>query len=140
MGHINVGRAILGGLLTGVVINIGETILNVLIVAEPMERALQARNLPPVGGAAIGGFVLLCFLLGIATVWLYAAIRPRFGPGVRTAVIVGVVVWWFAFVWPGIGDVIIGFVPPTVSAIVLAWEAAEIIIGSVAGAWLYREA
>jgi hypothetical protein len=36
-----------------------------------MEEVLQARSLPAVEGAAIGGFVLLCFLLRISIVWLY---------------------------------------------------------------------
>ena len=82
MGRINLGRVVLGGLLAGVVINLGETVLNLVVVAQEMEDSLRARNLPPVGGGAIAGFVITAFLLGIVTVWLYAAIRPRFGAGV----------------------------------------------------------
>ena len=89
MGRINVGRVLLGGLLAGLVINISETILNVVVAGQAMEDGTGARNLPPVGGSAIGGFVVITFLVGIVTVWLYAAIRPRFGPGPGTAVIAG---------------------------------------------------
>ena len=64
MGNINVGRVIVGGLLAGLIINIGETFLNLLVVAQGMDHALKLRNLPPVGGGAIAGFVLLAFLLG----------------------------------------------------------------------------
>ena len=95
MGRINAGRVILGGLLAGLVINLGETVLNLVVVAQAMEDSLRARNLPPLGGGPIAGFVILAFFVGIATVWLYAAIRPRFGPGVRTAAIAGLVVWFF---------------------------------------------
>ena len=35
------------------------------------------------------------FLCGIAAVWLYAAIRPRFGAGLKTALIAGIAVWFF---------------------------------------------
>ena len=62
-----------------------------------MEEALRASNLPALGGSAIGGFVFFAFLLGIVTVWLYAAIRPRFGAGAKTAVIAGLFVWFFAY-------------------------------------------
>jgi hypothetical protein len=49
-----------------------------------LAQALQARNLPPVGGGAIAYFVVMCFLLGILMVWLYAAVRPRLGPDPKT--------------------------------------------------------
>jgi hypothetical protein len=103
MSKMNVARVTLGGLLAGFVINIGETILNLLVVAAPMEELLKQRNLPPIGGGAIGGFVVLCFVLGIATIWLYAAIRPRFGAGPGTAAIAAVAVWGFAFVFRNSG-------------------------------------
>ena len=46
-----------------------------------MAAELTAHNLPPIGGNAIAVFVILGFVLGLVLVWLYAAIRPRFGPG-----------------------------------------------------------
>jgi hypothetical protein len=52
MGGINAGRVILGGLLAGLVINIGETILNVLVLPQAMEDLLRAGNLPVLGGSA----------------------------------------------------------------------------------------
>ncbi len=139
MGNINVGRVILGGLLAGLVVNIGETILNLFVVARGMEDALKARNLPPPGGGAIGGFVLLAFLLGIATVWLYAAIRPRFGPGAGTAAIAGLAVWFFAYLYGGLGQELLGFFPAGLTMVTLLWGLVEIVLGAVAGGWVYRE-
>ena len=55
MGRINVGRVVLGGLLAGLVINISETVLNLLVVAQAMEESLRARNLPALGGGPIAG-------------------------------------------------------------------------------------
>ena len=37
------------------------------------------------GQASCTRVVIVDFILGILTVWVYAAIRPRFGPGPRTA-------------------------------------------------------
>jgi hypothetical protein len=35
------------------------------------------------------------FVVGIAAIWLYAAIRPRYGPGAATALRAGFAVWLF---------------------------------------------
>ena len=139
MGRINVGRVVLGGLLAGLIINIGETVLNVFVLGTQMEAVTQARNVPPVGGSAIGGFVVMCFLLGIGLVWIYAAIRPRFGPGPGTAVVAGIVVWLLSFVWATLSDTLMQFIPPGVMAIALAWSFVETVAASVAGAWVYQE-
>src|SRR5919106_1297569 len=96
MTRINMARVILGGVVAGLILNVGEVVLHKVVIAEEMEAAVQARNLPPVGGSAIGVFVVMCFVLGIATVWLYAAIRPRFGPGVSSALCAGSTAWFFA--------------------------------------------
>jgi hypothetical protein len=139
VSRINVGRVILGGLVAGVVINIAETILNVAVVAQSMEDALRARNLPPVSGAAIGGFVLETFIVGIVTVWLYAAIRPRFGAGAGTAVIAAAVVWFFAYLHQSFALVLMGVFPAKVMVVGTVWGLGEIVIASIVGAWVYKE-
>ena len=139
MSRINVGRVILGGLLAGLVVNVSETVLNVVVVASSMEAALHERNLPPLGIQPIIGFVLMAFLLGIATVWLYAAIRPRFGAGPGTAVIAGVAVWFFAYLYSGVGTTLMSFLPAGLMTLTLAWGLVEIVLGALAGAWVYRE-
>ena len=139
MATMNVGRVVLGGVVAGLVVNIGETILNVVVAAQAMEDALRARNLAPVGGSAIGGFVVLTFALGIVTVWLYAAIRPRFGPGPRTALIAGLVVWFLAYLHQNAAMTLMGILPAGVMTLGTLWGCAEILIASVAGAWVYKE-
>ena len=139
MGRINVGRVILAGLLAGLVINIGETILNVVVLAQTMADVLRARNLPEVGGSAIGGFVFFAFLLGVVPLWLYAAIRPRFGPGPKTAVFAGLFVWYFAYFYSASATVLMGIYPAKIAAVGVVWGLVEIVRASIAGAWLYRE-
>ena len=139
MGRINVGRVVAGGLLTGLVINIGETILNTVVLGAAMEASLRARNLPAVGGGAIAGFILLCFVLGLSIVWLYAAMRPRLGAGPGTAAAAAVVAWWLAFAFPQIGNILTGMVPGGLAATGMAWGLVELVVAAVAGAWLYRE-
>jgi hypothetical protein len=140
VGKINLGRVVAGGLLAGLVLNIGEAILNTLVVASQVEAAMMALNLPPVDSRAIIGFVILGFALGIAMVWVYAAIRTRFGPGVPTAVVAGVIVWFLAYLYPNAGMSIARVWPNDLLVIVTVWGLAEAVLAAIAGAWMYSEA
>jgi hypothetical protein len=139
MGRINVARVVLGGLLAGLVINVSETLLNAVVLQEELNRAVQRMNLPPVSGAAIGIFVVLGFALGITAVWLYAAIRPRYGAGPKTALCAGAAVWFFAYVYPSVGLAAMGMFPINVTALGLIWGLVELLVATVAGAWPYKE-
>ena len=139
MSRINVGGVILGGLLAGLVINISETVLNLLVVAQAMEDAFRARNLPPLGVSPIIGFVIFSFVVGIVTIWLYAAVRPRFGPGPKTAAIAGLVVWFFSYLNGAVAMLLMGLFPAKLMAVSTLWGLPEIVIASIAGAWVYKE-
>ena len=84
MGKINWTRVILGGLVAGVIINVFESVLNGVILAKDMEAAISALG-RQMGGGALAVFIAWGFLVGIFAVWLYAAIRPRYGAGPKTA-------------------------------------------------------
>ncbi len=96
-------------------------------------------NLP--SSVAIVSLILTTFVLGIASVWLYAAIRPRYGPGARTAIVAGLAVWVLAHVWSGVylGMGFIGLIPPKLAYLPIAWGLVEAPLGTLAGAWLYKE-
>ncbi len=140
MGTINVGRVLLGGLLAGLVMNISESLLNGVVMASDVEAAMQSLNRPPVGGGAIAKLVLLTFGLGIATVWLYAAIRPRFGVGTKTALIAGLAVWLFAYFYGAVVGSVTGVFPLRLYVIATGWELLATLLAALAGAWLYKEA
>jgi hypothetical protein len=134
------GKVVLGGLAAGLIINIGEVILNIPLLGAELDQALQARNLPPVGGGAIAYFVAVCFLLGILIVWTYAAVRPRLGPGPKTALTVAVLVWLLSFVWSGGAQAPMGIMPARLTVVALLWGLGELVIATLVGAKLYREA
>ena len=139
MGRINVARVILGGLLAGLVINLSETILNLVVVAQAMEDAFRALNRPALGTNAIVGFVLFSFIVGIAMIWLYAAIRPRFGAGPKTATTAGLLVWFFAYLNGSVAMGLMDLFPMKLMAVTTIWGLPEIVIAAVAGASLYKE-
>jgi len=139
MKKINVGRVLLGGLLAGLVLNIGETLLNAVVIAGDNKAEMERLHLPDPGGAFIAKAVVATFVLGIAIVYLYAAIRPRFGPGVKTAICAGVMAWFFISVYAGVIYSGLGMVAMKLFWIGLVWGLVEYAIGAVAGAWLYKE-
>lgn len=139
MSSINTTKVIVGGLVAGLIINISEFILNVPVLGAELETALKAMNLPPVGGGAIAWFVFASFVLGVMLVWLYAAIRPRYGPGPKTAICAGVTVWFLAYFWSSTAMLAMGLFPGRLIVIGLAWGLVELVIAAIAGAWLYTE-
>jgi hypothetical protein len=140
MGRINMGRVVVGGLLAGLLVNVSEFVLNTFVIAKDMEAAMKAMNLPPMDSTQIPAFVVLGFLIGIATVWTYAAIRPRFGPGVTTAVYAALAVWFLAYAYPTAFMMVMHLFPQQAMLIGLVWGLVEIVVASVAGAWAYTEA
>jgi hypothetical protein len=120
-------------LVAGLVINISEYILNGPLLGAEMTAAMAERNLPPPAGSAIAVFVLLGFVLGVLLVWLYAAIRPRLGPGPKTAAIAGVVVWFLAYFWSTVGFGMLGVFPGKFLMIGLVWGLVELVIAGLVG-------
>ncbi len=139
MGGINNGRVLVGGLLAGLVFNIGETLLNAVVVVGPMEEIAQAHNLQDPGGSGIAIFVLVGFLFGIVMTWFYAAARPRLGPGPKTAAIIGAALWFPSYLMPVLGWVILGMAPLGLGVVMAIWGLVEMVLSSVAGGWLYQE-
>lgn len=139
MGKINTGRVMAGGLLAGLVINLGEFVLNGLLLEQDWNAAMQALDRPPIGGQAIALFLALGFALGIVILWIYAAIRPRLGPGPKTAACAGLTVWALAYLYPSIGQIPLGLFPARLLLIGSVWGLVEVPLAAIVGAWLYKE-
>jgi len=141
MGGINFGRVILGGLVAGLLMNVGEFLLNGVILHSAMVDWGTKHNLPPEPStsfyvAAIG----LTFVLGIITVWVYALIRSRLGAGPKTAIVAALLMWFGIYFYSGVINGIILKIPTNELAIGIVWGVVEYVIAAIAGAWLYKEA
>lgn len=140
MAHTNRSRVILGGLLAGVVINVVEYIANGLVMKEAWGRAMQALGRPAeFTTGTIVAFNILGFLLGIAAVWLYAAIRPRYGAGPNTAMRAGVAAWVIGALLPNLASYTMGFFPTGLIVISTIVALVEMVLGTMAGARIYKE-
>ncbi|HYR76837.1 MAG TPA: hypothetical protein VEM96_13440 [Pyrinomonadaceae bacterium] len=137
---INFGRVLLGGLVAGVILNIGEYILNDKVLGAQMKEYFAKHNFPTPGGNAIAVAVVMTFVLGIVIVLGYAAIRPRFGAGPKTAIIAALFAWFGVYVYPDVVGAAFGFVPTSILPIALVWGLVEYNVAALIGAWLYKEA
>jgi hypothetical protein len=123
-----------------VVINIFEFITNGVILKADWGQAMQALGKAPApSGSAIAIYNVWGFLAGIAAVWIYAAIRPRYGAGPGTAVRAGIVTWGLAVVLANLANYPSGLYPTRLLVITALVAFFEMIIAAVAGAWLYKE-
>lgn len=139
MGTINIRRVITGGLVTGLVLNIIDFIVNALLLGEQWGAALQTRGIDPttlpLGGT---GWIIVDFLCGIFLVWLYAAIRPQFGAGPKTAIIASFAVWLishlvFESFW------FMGVFPPGLIAAASIGALVSSLAAGLAGCAMYKE-
>jgi hypothetical protein len=95
MPQLNWSRVIVGGLAAGLVMNIIDATTNGFLLGARWKVETEALNPGLMAKAESGtfGWILVDFILGILTVWIYAAIRPRLGPGPRTAMTAAFVAW-----------------------------------------------
>jgi predicted membrane protein DUF2177 len=140
VNKMNIGRVLLGGLLAGLVINIGEFLLNGVFLAELMKDDFRRLGLPEEpSGKTIAIWVVLTFILGIAIVYLYAMIRPRSGPGVKSALCAGLIAWFFVYFYVGLSYQAMELWSLSLTLMGMVWGLFEYAIGAMAGAWVYRE-
>lgn len=139
MGKINVGRVLIGGLVAGVVLNLGEFVLNEVILGQAMKDEFSRLSLPQPDTTFIIRATGMTFLLGIAIVYLYAAIRPRFGAGMKAAACAGLIAWFFIYLYAGYIYSAMGVVSSKLFLMSLPWGVLEYVLGAIAGAWLYKE-
>ena len=97
MGSINRQKVIVGGLVAGIVLIVLDYVSGSFIFAPYITGHADALNAAVTATmnskrAMVGGMAT-DLVLGWATAWLYAAIRPRMGAGAKTAMCAGFFVW-----------------------------------------------
>jgi len=140
MSNINTGRVVVGGLLAGLVLNIGEFVLNEVVLGSQMRTWFAQHNFKEPTGSFIAIAVVLTFVLGIVIVLTYALIRPRLGPGVRTAIIAGLISWFAVYLYTGIINGVLFGLTINLIGMTVVWGLVEYALASILGAWAYTEA
>ena len=124
---MNVSGIIKGGLVAGLLINVSEYVLNMMVIPVP-EGA----------GGSIGFWVVYAFVMGLLTAYLYALIRPRCGAGPKTGVCAGLLVWALHTLLPAGGMWNMGMAPDGLP-LMLVWTGVELALAGVLAGMLYSE-
>lgn len=140
MGEINIGRVILGGFVAGIVGNILAYVVDGVLLAPRWTFAMQQLGRTEFSANQWIVFSVLGLVGGIVAVWLYAASRPRFGAGPRTAVYAALAAWALSALIPNLTLWSAGILPRGLTVFTTAGAVVEWVAGVLVGAALYQEA
>jgi hypothetical protein len=140
MSGINTGRVILGGLVAGIVSDILGYLVDGVLLAPRWDAGMKALGHASFSPNQLIGFNLLGIVGGLVAIWLYAAIRPRFGPGMGTAIRAGIAVWVLGTLLPNLAFMwLTHLFSRHLTVFTTAGALVEVVVGTVAGAALYKE-
>ena len=139
---INTSKVVVGGLAAGVMGNIVGYVGFGMLLA-PRFEAESVAVAPTLAGrgmttGAVVTNIVSTFVIGLLLVWLYAAIRPRFGPGSRTAIFAAMVVWLCGFLFH-MDWLIVGLMTQQTYALASLVALVQTIASAWVGGMLYKE-
>ena len=141
MGKTNWMRVFTGGLLAGIVFFILGWAAYATYLGKLWSSALEALG-HPLSTMTFGdyAFAIVGSLVGgILAVWLYSAIRPRYGAGAKTAVCAGLFFWALGSLFPSISLGSMGLFSANLLVIDSLTSLVGSVVGTLLGAWIYKE-
>ena len=133
--RLNVRRLLFGGLAAGLVINVLEYLVHGLFLDAQWTAAFAALGKTPTGWTT---FIPANFLVGIIGMWVYARMRPSYGPGPKTAVRAALAVWVVFWVVPEAALQPLNLFPNSLLFTVVVVGLLDSIPAILLGAWIYR--
>ena len=100
---------------------------------------MKSINRPALGMNEIVAFNVFGFIQGLVAIWTYAAIRPRFGEGPKTAVFAALLTWVTAYVFVDAMPTIMGIFELPMTLMLVGVGLVEIVVATLVGAYLYKE-
>src|SRR5437016_5001185 len=142
MGRINMGRAALGAVAIAVILFVAGALVHGVILGKDWEAWQKAGHLPLMLSPATGMvlWAIVSLISGIAAIWIYVGIRPRFGPGAKTAAMAGFIVWLLAALGPALGQLALGNTPINIITVGVISYLIVDVVATIVGAYLYQEA
>jgi hypothetical protein len=133
-------RLILGGIVAGIAIDLVDYFVDGVWLAPRWADGMALLGHPGFSQVQLILFNVIGLLTGIVAIWLYAAIRPRFGAGIKTAVIAGLAVWILTTLFPNLALMHVSHLFSNhLTLYTTLGGLVEAVFGTVAGASVYRE-
>jgi len=141
MNRIKINRLITSGVIAFLVFFVVEYIVEQLagryLFAGIIEEWIARLDIPNWTTANYILNFLIVLISCIMVMWLYAALRPMFGVGIRTALITSLFVLSFILAY-AINETNLGLFPIQITLIQLLYWAVELPVAVVAGAYYYE--
>ena len=141
MNRIRINKLLISGVIALLVFFVVEFVIEQLLgrflfadIIEQWVVVLDIQNWTPANYILN---ILIVLLSCIMVMWLYAALRPMFGVGTKTALITSMFVLSFIFAY-AINETNLGLYPIQITLIQLLYWAVELPAAVVAGAYYYE--
>jgi hypothetical protein len=135
---INSGKVLAGGLVASVVANLLDYVFQGILLRPDFEILQQRLNLDPAVANNPVPWIVVDFILGFLLIVTYVGFRARWGPGPKTAIYAGVIV--FASIASTMGALsAIGIFSVDTYLKSSALTLVTIMCASLAGAFVYKE-
>ena len=139
MGKMNWGRVVLCGIVAGSVYSILAVAIFFFALHETAFWQADLAGYRRAPWAWVSNFVLN-LVAGMWTMWLYASVRPRYGPGPKSAAVAGAAAWLLiALLVVQLASVQLIALPLRALVVPLAVFLPLRVVASVVGAWQYKE-
>jgi hypothetical protein len=139
---INAQKVIVGGIAAGIVMNVlgflGQGMLLGARMNAEMDAVVPGLSQRMMTGATIAVNVITQLVIGVLLVWLYAAMRPRFGPGFKTAAYAALVIWLCGLLFYS-GWYLTGMMLASTYVFVSLVALVTLLAGAYVGGMLYKE-
>jgi hypothetical protein len=141
MGKINAARWILCGVIAGIIGDLVGTLVDGVLLAPRWNAAMTRLGQPAITSTQILEYNIVGLVVGLVAVWIYAAIRPRFGAGPKTAIYAGLVVWIVGFLLPNISFMCVSHLYSRhLTLYTTLGDLVGCLLATLVGAALYKEA
>jgi len=131
----NIRSLMLGGLIAGLLINGIEYLMHGVLLDPQWTAAFGALGKTPRGWT---NYIPSNFLIGIIGVWVYAYLRPTYGPGPKTALRGALSIWIVFWVIPVLALQPMRLFPNMLLLATIGIGFLDSIPAVLLGAWLYR--
>lgn len=140
MGKVNWSRVVTCGLVAGIVLIVIDWVVYGMLLRADMAAAMQALGHAEANsGSAVIWYVVLDLFFGIWLLWLYAAIRPRYGAGPKTALCAGLAMWVLFGLLHALSEMPMHLYPTAMYCWMLLTALVEYPLAAVVGAKWYTE-
>jgi hypothetical protein len=143
MGRISAWRVLVGGAFAGVLLWFGHGFVHMVLLRDfgqaLMKDGIMIDEARMKSSHALATMFLTDLATGFLIAWLYAAVRPRLGAGLMTAIVTGLFVWAVLFLQAHVPEYV--WIPRFREATVLGALAGVIqfIVSAAVAGWVYAE-